>query len=222
VTSELTTRLRRTIEQWADDLRRSSELLQLTKRGKLPSRALALYLESLRYLFRSSQDNLHHAAAIARRDGHTALAAHFDRKAWEEQGHDTWASRDLAHLPPPVAQDVRPAREIVALVELQRELIAQHPLCFAAYALWAEYFTVLLGEEWLDALSASGYARPQISAVARHVDADREHAATGFAELEQLWKGEPELETLVGAVERAGGVFAAFCDEVLREARSLT
>jgi hypothetical protein len=208
------------IEAWAHDLLRDSLLLELAKQGKLPPRAFGLYLESLRHLFQHSQQNLLAAAEAAQRIAHPELAAYFDRKAREERGHDRWAINDLSRLPAAVAQDLRPAQAIEELVELQRALIAQHPVYMLVYTLWAEYITVLLGDEWLDALSVSGYGRAQVSSIAKHVDADREHAASGLAELDRLWSGQPDRTSLLGVVEQAGRIFSRFCDEICGEAKS--
>ncbi len=214
----LAVELKASIEQWAEGLRRDSALSHRVRGGQLPPRAIAMYLESLRYLFRSSCESLGLAAAVAHRRGDAELAAYFEAKASEEQGHDVWATNDLAHLPPMAAEGIRPAAAIVRLVELQRRLIEHHPMCFVAYAVWAEYFTVLLGDEWLELLSAQGYSRGQLSAVAKHLDADRAHAAAGFAELERLWSGDPDRTALLEAVARAGSEFASFCDEICGEA----
>jgi hypothetical protein len=214
----LAAQLKRAIEQWAHDLVRDSLLLELAKQGKLPPRAFALYLESLRYLFQHSQQNLLLAAAAARHIAHPELAAYFERKAHEERGHDHWAQSDLSWLPASAAQDLQPAPAIEELVALQRTLIEQHPIYMMVYTLWAEYFTVLLGDEWLDALSVSGYRRAQVSSIARHIDADREHAAGGLAEVDRLWPGQPESGSLLGVVQRAGRIFERFCDEICGEA----
>lgn len=215
----LASELREVIENWAEELRRNSALLQLATRGKLPPRAFALYLESLRYLFHNSQQNLARAASAAERKELPELAAYFARKAREERGHDGWAKSDLAALPETVARELQPAQAIEELVALQRTLIDQHPVCMLVYALWAEYFTVLLGDEWLAALSTSGYPREQVSAIAKHLDADREHAAHGFAEADRLWHGEPERALMIDIVQRAGRVFVRFCDEICCEAQ---
>jgi hypothetical protein len=212
--------LRRSIEDWAESMRRDNPLGPLARSGQFTPQALALYLESLRYMFQQSQLNLALAAKRCDALGLSELAAYFQRKAHEEQGHDGWAANDLARLAGSpgstgaVHSELRPAASVVRLVELQRELIDQHPLCFAAYALWAEYFTVLLGDEWLDALSAGGYQRGQLSAVAKHVEADREHAAIGFSEIERMWHGEPSAPLLMAAVERAERAFELFCHEI--------
>jgi hypothetical protein len=196
----LATQLKLGIEEWAHDLLRDSLLLELAKQGKLPPRAFGLYLESLRYLFEQSQQNLNAAAAAAQRIGHPELAAYFDRKAHEER-------------------DLRPTRAIEDLVALQRALIEQHPVYMLVYTLWAEYFTVLLGDEWLDALSISGYGRAQVSSIAKHLDADREHAAAGLVEVDRLWRGHPERSLLLAVVDRAGRIFSRFCDEICGEAQ---
>jgi hypothetical protein len=218
--TSLAVSLKRSIEQWAEDLRTKSPLGHMARAGNVTPRALALYLESLRYLFQHSQRNLQLAAEQADRMGLPHVALYFERKTREEHGHDGWAVDDLTHLPPTSVANLTPALSIVRLVELQRSLIAEHPMCFVAYALWAEYFTVLVGDEWLDALSSCGYQRSQVSAIAKHVEADREHAANGFNELEQLWQGQPDPEVLLDAVTRACGVFESFCDEISRESRS--
>jgi hypothetical protein len=218
--TSLAVTLRTSIERWTIELATGSEISRLAQTGKITERALALYLESLRYLFVNSQRSLQLAAKRSEALGLPTFANYFAAKANEEQGHDGWAKDDLRRLPEASIANLRPAPAIVKLVELQRQIIAeQHPLCFVVYALWAEYFTVLIGDEWITALAASGYDRSQVSAIAKHVDADRAHAANGFNELEQLWDGDPEPAVLVATIERASRVFEEFCDEVCHATR---
>jgi hypothetical protein len=110
-----------------------------------------------------------------------------------------------------VSCGVEPSLGSRRLVELQRELIEQHhPLCFFAYALWAEYMTVRLGDAWLNALASSGYACTSVTAVANHVEADREHAAAGFDVLDPLWDGQPERAQILKGGAQAQQLFEAF------------
>jgi len=213
------TLLRQTIERSADDLRQTSALATLVKKGGITPRAIALYLESLRYLFASSPELLRTAAERSDALARPALGDYFRSKLHEEQGHDSWAATDLARLPAAVSAGVRPAQAVVDLVILQRSLIARDPMCYAAYVLWAEYLTTLLGAEWLAALAAMGYKREQLSSVAKHLDADQEHAPRGFDEVEALWQGEPAVAVVVEAVEQAARIFRAFCDEICAEAQ---
>jgi hypothetical protein len=206
--------LRATIERLAEQLRRTSPMAHIARAGRFTPAALALYLESLRYLFVASQRNLGRASTLAEELGDAGLAQYFARKHAEERGHDAWASADLSQLPAAATERVRPARSIVRLTELQAQLLDRHPLYFVAYALWAEYFTVLVGDEWIEALSHSGYRDKQLSAVVNHVDADREHARASFAQLDQLWRGEPSIDQLCAAVEDAAREFENFCNEL--------
>lgn len=214
----LATQLKTSIERWTTELHARTELGTLSKQGKLSARSVALYLESLRYLFRNSQRNLEVAAAAARELADAELSEYFARKALEEKGHELWAIDDLARFPEAVVSGLRPSPAILLLVDLQRTLIEEHPVCFVAYALWAEYFTVLVGDEWLDGLAASGFDRQQISAIAKHLAADREHAARGFAEIDRLWRGQPDSGAILEVVERAGRIFERFCAEICGEA----
>jgi hypothetical protein len=212
--------LRTTIERWTMNLAKNSELSRMAQAGKISERGLALYLESLRYLFVNSQRSLQLAAKRSEELGLPSFAIYFANKASEEQGHDGWAKDDLRRLPEASIANLKPAAAIVKLVELQRELIAeQHPMCFVVYALWAEYFTVLIGDEWIAALASCGYDRTQVSAIAKHVDADRDHAANGFNEVEELWNGDPAAALLVETIERASRVFEEFCDEICHVVR---
>lgn len=215
----LATELKTAIERWTSELRTKTELGTLSREGKLSARSVALYLESLRYLFRSSQHNLEVAAAAARELGDAELSRYFARKAAEEKGHELWATDDLSRFPETVVSGLRPSPAILGLVDLQRTLIDEHPVCFVAYALWAEYFTVLVGDEWLDGLAASGFERDRITAIAKHLAADREHAALGFAEIDRLWSGQPESVAVLDVVERAGRIFERFCAEICGEAQ---
>jgi hypothetical protein len=180
-----------------------------------------LYLESLRFLFQCSQSNLVAAQQRAEQVGAAELARVFGDKAQEERGHDQWASRDLSGLKDTDVRGIEPALASRRLAELQRELIEQHhPLCFFAYALWAEYMTVRLGDAWLNALASNGYIRAGLTAVANHVEADRAHATAALQALDQMWDGQPEPALIMSAVERAQALFEAFCDEIYRAALS--
>lgn len=215
----LATQLKTSIERWTSELHDRTELGTLSKQGKLSARSVALYLESLRHLFRNSQRNLEVAAAAARALDDAELSAYFARKAAEEKGHEIWAIDDLARFPQSVVAGLQPSPAILLLVDLQQTLIEEHPMLFVAYALWAEYFTVLVGDEWLDGLAASGFDRERISAIAKHLAADREHAARGFTEVDRLWRGQPAPEAIFAVVDRAGCIFERFCAEICGEAR---
>ena len=213
--AELSRIVRTSIDAWTERLWQQSNLARVTRQGALSQRALALYLESLRFLFHHSHLHLIAAQQRAETLGDAALATVFRDKAAEERGHDQWAMRDLSGLSEQSVRGVEPAVSSRRLVEFQRELITQrHPLCFFSYALWAEYLTVRLGDVWLGALACNGYARSAVSAVANHVEADREHAAAAFGMLDELWRGQPEKSLILRTVEEAQQHFEAFCEEI--------
>jgi hypothetical protein len=215
----LAEQMKESIERYANEVAECSPIAKLVLNGRLSSRAMALYLESLRYLFENTQRNLALAAARCDTLGRPALAEYLSRKAKEEVGHDRWAVSDLARLPAAATSGIQPARAVIALVELQVELIESDPLCFVAYLQWAEYFSVYVGDRWLDALAMSGYQRTQVTAIHNHLETDRHHAAAGFRELDALARDFPQPERLIDAVERAGRVFDWLLDEICVEAQ---
>jgi hypothetical protein len=214
---QLSSAIKVLVERCADDLRDNSALGQIAKQGKLSARSVAVYLESLRYLFWHSERNLQLAAERARQCRDQTLNEYFASKAREERGHDGWAQNDLERLPDTVKSRLEPADAIIELVALQRRLIEQHPVCFVVYAFWAEYFTALIGDDWLSWLQASGFERAQISAIAKHLDADRGHAERGLEAIDELWHGTPDAATMLSIVNEAGAIFSTFCDEVCLE-----
>jgi hypothetical protein len=175
---------------------------------------MAAYLESLRLLFASADRSLPLALEQSKRLGDPGLIRYFERKIPEELGHDRWAADDLKQLPAVAKDNLNAVPSAIRLIELQRDLIAEHPLYFVAYILWAEYFSVLVGDSWLDALESSGYARNEVTAVSKHLETDREHAASVLEEIDTLWHGEPSQDDVVRAVQRASALFEAFCAEI--------
>jgi hypothetical protein len=204
------------IDAWGEKQRRS-QLIGLARSGSLTPRAVALYLTTLQELFTQSQRNLHHARALSEALQLPELVAYFRGKTHEEHGHEQWAASDLTKLPTSVADGLVPAGGGMRLAQLQKALLEEHPMCFVVYVVWAEYLTVLLGDEWLDALAVCGYERTALSAVSNHVEADRAHAAQAFEVLDQLWDGKPSLLRLLDGLKRAESAFEAFCDEICRE-----
>jgi len=202
------------IESWALEAARNSELKRLARTGQLQARSMTLYLESLRFVFEQSQLNLACAAQRCQELCDAELEAYFRSKVQEETGHQLWAVDDLRRFG---EHSQRPAPSSVALIELQRRAIALHPFCMVAYTVWAEYFTVLLGDDWLDDLAASGYQRDGVTAISKHLEADAVHAAAAFAEIDQLWRGQPESHVLVSIVEEACTLFENFCAEICAE-----
>src|ERR1700754_4776571 len=122
--------LKQTIERWSDGLVARSPIADILRRGALTPRAMALYLESLRYLFANSERNLRLAAERCETLGRHDLAAYLRRKSIEENGHDRWAIADLARFPASATEGIRPTPSVVALVELQAAFIRDEPLCF--------------------------------------------------------------------------------------------
>ena len=76
------------VDAWTERLRTTSPLVRAAEQGELGPRSLALYLESLRYVFARSHANIVAAAARADALQLPELAAYFRDKADEEIGHD--------------------------------------------------------------------------------------------------------------------------------------
>lgn len=197
------------IKAFADTLSTRTKLLQLAEQGALNAEGMATYLHGLRQLFLGSCGNIAYAAERCTQIGRHELAVYFRDKYSEERGHDQWASADLKALPDDTKP--QPAPSVQRLVDYQRVLIEREPALFVVYMLWAEQFTILLGERWLRALATSGFN--DVTAISKHLEADVGHVHEGYEILE---RNAQHVEALVAEVVwTAGDLFIGFCDEVV-------
>ena len=163
----LSTMVKASIDAWAEHLRTQSPLVRAAQQGELGSRSLALYLESLRYVFARSHANIVAAAERAQALQLPELCAYFRDKAAEEIGHDQWASNDLAQLPSRAVDGIRPAAASVAawllrlvpfvpvipVVSTLVRLLVIIPLTIWLLAVrllsvWLAWVRLLLGGKW--------------------------------------------------------------------------
>lgn len=212
--------LRSDIDRYVSEFRASNRLLGAARSGRVTPSVVVRYLTSLRYLLGLTPAHLSIAGARAAALGHTGLASYFAGKVEEEVGHDQWAEADARRIAavfgaePPSG----PAATILALVRRTRDAIEHDPFSYIAYILFAEYFTVTVGPEWMTALVENcGIPMAALTVVSRHVELDGEHAAEGCREIDALVE-EQSLPSLRAMLRDTMQGFSAFCDELCEAA----
>jgi hypothetical protein len=208
--------LRLEIDEYAAELRRSNRLLALARSGAVTPAMLGGYFAGIAYLIDRTQQHLQLARDIAAARGAAALATYFERKVREEAGHDEWAHADLAYLDAhygaPLSREPSPA--IVSLAAAIEDTIHSDPHAYLAYTFFAEYFTVTLGPEWVDALDVRcGVPREGMTVQSRHIELDRKHATEGAAEIDEL-VDERHVDALRAMLERSMRHFSEFWDDI--------
>jgi hypothetical protein len=167
----------------------SSPLLQRARQGRIVPSVVHGYLRSLHYIISHTVPHLQAARKTAIARGNLELAVHFELKEREETGHEAWAESDMRRLAQCFGDigQVTPSPSIVGLARFIERLIDEDPRLYVAYVLCVEYFTVLLGPAWIDALTGScGVPATALTVVSKHVEADAEHAREGFDALERF------------------------------------
>jgi pyrroloquinoline quinone (PQQ) biosynthesis protein C len=208
--------LRKDIDEYAQALRRSP-LLEDAKAGRVTPAVVGRYLASIHYLL--TQTPIHLALAQERALGHgrAALVRYYQQKLLEEQGHHHWAEADqsrLAELFGEVAVQ-NPAPTMIALVRNTRAIIERDPILYLAYILFAEYFTVVIGPEWITALDEHcGIPISALTAVSQHVELDKHHVVEGCREMDALVEDDRLLEPMRQALRETMSHFTAFCDDL--------
>ena len=217
--------LARSIEAYADRMKASHPLLDLARRGLLSPTAIGTYLSNARFLVQHTPLHLAAAARRAADLGKHDLSAFFLKKRSEEQGHEAWAESDMAVLEQrfDVEYSKRASAHLRDLIHYLDRLVATHPEQYLAYALFAEYFTVLIGPTWVSALRENcGIPASALSVISKHVALDREHVAEDLRELDQLIGAVSNEVPFQDVLHRAMRHFEAFCDELYFAFRPLS
>jgi hypothetical protein len=208
--------LKADIDAYAKRMHRSA-LLRRAQNGDVPARTVLAYLSSVLHLIRYTPLHLERARVRAVALGDSTLAAYFETKAHAEQGHDRWALDDIAHIsrtfriPVPDA----PMPSVVRLVHRLEAAIEKDPARYLAYILFAEYFQLLLGPEWLAALERNcGIPGSAMTVVANHIELDRKHVEDGLAEIDELVRDAARFPDLRETLRHSMAHFADFCDEL--------
>lgn len=212
------------IETFSKKMLTGSALLARAKQGRVGPVGVHAYLRSIHFLISGTEPNLHRARARAHALGQHELAEYFYSKLLEEKGHEAWAASDMRKLAERFGAlgAVSPAPAIVALRRFNEQLIDSDPRLYVAHILCVEYFTVLVGPAWVEALTSScGVPALALTVVSRHVEADVEHARVGFEALERFLS-DPEVQPLLqNTLDTILGYLAQFPEDLLAMCPSL-
>jgi hypothetical protein len=103
-----------------------------------------------------------------------------------------------------------------AIVDANTDGIERDPFYYLAYAFFAEYFMITTGPEWLCALAEGcGIHESLVTAIAKHVELDKDHVDEGCAEIDALAGLEREeslRRALRGMMRRLGSFSDELCD----------
>jgi pyrroloquinoline quinone (PQQ) biosynthesis protein C len=213
-TQKLSELLMSDIESFVDEFRGTNELLQSTKAGRVTPHILGTYLRSLYFLIQQTAIHLSRAADRARSLGLIDLANHFAAKSRDEAGHEHWAEADMKRLSEAfgIVVPVEPTPEMRSIVDANEQIVMNDPEAYLAYILFAEYVTVVLGPEWLDALAKNcGISPSFVTVIEEHVELDKHHVLEGCHEIDTLvdpGRADAMRQALRGMTNR----FASFCD----------
>ncbi|MBI3544184.1 MAG: iron-containing redox enzyme family protein [Deltaproteobacteria bacterium] len=207
------------IERHAELAYRTNPLFARAERGEVSMEHIARYLRSLHHLFSMTVPYLKAAEAGALERGNPKLARFFREKIGEEAGHDEWARADFESVPLDAgtreAIDVLPTMK--AFLAHVREMIAIDPAFYVAYAMTAEYFTVLVAPRWVAALHEKCGIDPRhMSAIAKHAELDKDHADEDMRVLDELLPPSEswDLGRLLASVDRTIEIFDEFGHDV--------
>ncbi|MBX3200227.1 MAG: hypothetical protein KF894_18975 [Labilithrix sp.] len=207
--------LRADIETFAKTRSRQNLLFQMAEQGNVDAVCIRAYLTNLHYLLRHTPICLVRARKLAIARGDHPLADHFKHKLVEEAGHFRWAEDDLASLPATVEASPGVLASMQRHVAFIIRTIDEDPSLFLAYILFGEYFTVVLGPEWLRLLEERcGIPRSSMTVVDKHIEIDQGHVEEALDSIDDL-VGEPHMLPRMREVLRESmDHFYAFCTEL--------
>jgi hypothetical protein len=210
--------LKSDIDSYAAHVRETSTLLARARAGTLPVSAVGKYFASIHYLLTQTPVHLALAEERARELGAKDLARYFETKSKEERDHHEWAEADRRRLGEVFGDDIAravPAKSILELMAQTRTAIGEDPYSYLAYILFAEYFTVVLGPEWLAALETGCGIPPRaMTSIANHVELDKAHVLEGCREIDFIVKDTGRDASLRRLLSATFARFTSFCEEV--------
>ena len=166
------------IDKEADRVARSNPFFQATYRGELTAQQWEKFIQNIIYLIRFTPPHLKRALKKAQVQGLPTMQRFFSEKISEEVGHDKWGEQDVASLKGEF-QEV----DLDAINSGTQKMLAYHKdiidrdcRLYVLYIMFAEYFTVIKGEELIGNLEKKcNIARDCASVITKHSDLDREH-----------------------------------------------
>lgn len=206
------------IEAHVARTRAHNRLFRLAHEGRVTAEIMARYLSNIRYSISQTPPMLERAKRSALARGERSLAEHFAHKLGEETGHDRWAEQDIEVLAShrAVRFEGRPTQATLGLYDYLEPAVDRDPRVYLAYMLWAEYFTVLAGSEFVKAVvERCGIPPEAMTSVSHHVDLDREHTSEGLEAIDRLVEEPSMLAPMRDSMRRAMAFFDRFCDELL-------
>lgn len=206
--------LRADIEVFAKEKCRNNLLFRMAEEGTVGVACIRAYLVNLHHLLRYTPLCLARARKRALALGDQTLADHFRHKLVEEAGHFRWAEEDLASLPT-IEANAGVLGSMERHVAYVIEIIDENPALFLAYILFTEYFTVVLGPEWLALLEERcGIPRSSMTAVDKHIELDRDHVEEALDNIDDLVSDPTMLPRLRETLAESMDNFYAFCTEL--------
>ena len=168
------------IDAYYRELKTRNSFFVATLTGTLTPQQLATYIFNLKYTVAQTIPQCKIGAIRSKEMGFAKLHDYFKLKINEEAGHDKWAQEDLENLRNVYQIDIKMnlCKPMIDLVAHNHNIVQKDPRLYLVYMLFAEYFTVHAGPEFLKGIEqACGIPKKHISVLAKHVALDSEHVA---------------------------------------------
>jgi hypothetical protein len=212
--------LREDIEEYSCQAK-ENPAYRMARSGSLGRENVARYVSNILHLLRNTPPCLERAHRRAIERGDVQLAAFFEEKLAEEVGHDRWAEQDLHSFRSSfgIEADAEMTPSLRSLLAYLEKTIDEDPTLYLAYILFAEYFTVLEGPEWLALLEERcGIPKGFMTAISNHVELDKEHVAEGLDMIDALVTDPSYLDPMRSALRQSIQHFDRFLTEVAEPA----
>jgi hypothetical protein len=209
--------LKTEIDEFAERLRASNRLFQMAREGRMARATVLEFLRNIHYVLREAPSYLTLAFDVATARGQGQLAEFYKQKLGEETGHDRWAEQDLKSLNAELdaAEAPTPRASLTELIAFLKETIQAEPARLLVYLLFAEYFTVKLGPEWVLLLDEKcGIPSAAMSSIAKHAELDKDHAEHDLESIRDLMPASAAPADMLDTLHRSMAYWERFYDEL--------
>lgn len=167
------------IDRFFAEMKANNSFYQRIFSGEISHEEIARFVKNVTFLTAHTPHHLQLAVKMASEKSDKKLTRYYKAKLHEEVGHDQWGESDLKQLNERFSlkdgnTDV--LSEMKDYVAANERMIADDPLHYFVYILFAEYYTVIAGPECLEAIKRSkNVPREMMSIIDKHAELDKDH-----------------------------------------------
>ncbi len=206
------------IDTFYKELKQNNPLFIAIFSGTIKPEQLQFFLGNITHNMAQGIESLAMAKNASQQRGDTKFTEYYANRFHEECHHVAWAEADEEKIKEITQStpDIEPDSALVDMTHWFREKIKEDPAIFMAYSFFAEYFTVISGEESAHAIENKCQIPAScINNITTHAEIDKHHIEDWREDIKQLIDEETYRDAFIQATEYCMQQYDSFCRNIM-------